>query len=521
MIDSHTHLDRGPAPEAELVQSARDAGVRRILTIGIDEGSRRAALKAAETHDEVFAAIGHHPNNATGYDDAITAELRELAAHPRCLAIGETGLDDYRDYAPRPDQERAFRAHIELARELSKPLVIHTRAAEDDTIATLAEQADGLEVILHCFSMPGRLEECLDRGWWISFAGNVTYPKAEDLAEAAEQRAARPTAGRDRRAVPHAPAGPQAPQPARLRGPHRPVPRRAARHRLRRARGGRRGQRRAAAGLVSELPAQPSLRRMRQFGVRPNRELGQNFLIDSNILDVIGRAAELEPADVVLEVGGGLGVLSEYLAERTAHVHVVELDRRLEPALRDALDPHANATLHLADAVKLDLAALDPEPTKVVANLPYGVAAGVILRTIEQLPRATTWVAMVQKEVGERFAAKPGTPAYGVPSVLAQLACEVKVVRPIARTVFHPVPNVDSVLVRLTRHGPAPEPALRTLVQQGFAHRRKALARSIALGGGDRDRVRAALEAMGRPADARAETLSPDDWRELHGSLTS
>jgi 16S rRNA (adenine1518-N6/adenine1519-N6)-dimethyltransferase len=268
-----------------------------------------------------------------------------------------------------------------------------------------------------------------------------------------------------------------------------------------------------------QFPAQPSLRRLRQFGVRPNRELGQNFLIDSNILDVIGRAAELDAGDVVLEVGGGLGVLSEYLAERVAHVHVVELDRKLEPALRDALDPHPNTTLHLADAVKLDLAALDPEPTKVVANLPYGVAASVILRTIELLPRATTWVAMVQKEVGERLAAKPGTAAYGVPSVLAQLACEVKVLRPISRTVFHPVPNVDSVLVHLTRHGPAPEPELRELVQRGFAHRRKALARSIALGGGDRDRVREALEAMDLPADARAETLAPDQWRRLHGRL--
>jgi len=272
---------------------------------------------------------------------------------------------------------------------------------------------------------------------------------------------------------------------------------------------------------VSELPAQPSLRRLRRFGIRPNRELGQNFLIDSNILAVIGRAAELDATDVVLEVGGGLGVLSEYLAERTAHVHVVELDRKLEPALRDALDPHPNTTLHLADAVKLDFTALQPEPTKIVANPPYGVAAGVILRTIEQLPRATTWVAMVQKEVGERFAAKPGTAAYGVPSVLAQLACDVKVLRPIARTVFHPVPNVDSVLVRLTRHGPAPEPDLRTLVQQGFAHRRKALARSLALAGGDRDRVRAALDAMGQPVDARAEILSPDQWRELHERLNA
>jgi 16S rRNA (adenine1518-N6/adenine1519-N6)-dimethyltransferase len=270
---------------------------------------------------------------------------------------------------------------------------------------------------------------------------------------------------------------------------------------------------------VTGLPAQPSLRRMRQFGVRPSRELGQNFLIDSNLLDVIARAADLQPGDVVLEVGGGLGVLSEHLAERTRHVHVVEIDRRLEPPLRDALDPHPNTTLHLADAVKLDLAQLDPPPDKVVANLPYGVAASVILRTIEQLPGTTTWVAMVQKEVGERLAARPGTPAYGVPSVLAQLACEVKVLRPVARTVFHPVPNVDSVLVGLTRHRPAADPGLRALVQQGFAHRRKALARSVALAGGDRDRVRAALEAMGRPADARAETLSPDDWRRLHEAI--
>ncbi len=273
---------------------------------------------------------------------------------------------------------------------------------------------------------------------------------------------------------------------------------------------------------MSELPAQPSLRRMKAFGVRPNRELGQNFLIDSNLLEVISRAAELGDEDVVLEVGGGLGVLSEHLAERARHVHVVELDRRLEPALRDATDPHPNVTLHMADAVKLDLAALDPAPTKVVANLPYGVAATVILRTLELLPGVTTWVAMVQKEVGERFAAGPGSPAYGIPSVLAQLAADVKVIRPVSRNVFFPVPNVDSVLLRLLRTGVGGnpiDPALRALVQQGFAHRRKALARSVALKGGDRDALRAALEAIGKPADARAESLSPAEWRELHARL--
>jgi TatD DNase family protein len=187
VIDSHTHLDRTPGSEAELVAEAREAGVRRILTVGTDAASCRAAVASAEAHEEVFAAVGRHPNDSTGYDDAVTDDLRELARHPRVLAIGETGLDDYRDYAPRADQERAFSAHIALARETGKPLVIHTRAAEDDTIAMLDREARGLEVILHCFSMPDRLGECLERGWWISFAGNVTYPKAPELAAAAER----------------------------------------------------------------------------------------------------------------------------------------------------------------------------------------------------------------------------------------------------------------------------------------------------------------------------------------------
>ena len=274
---------------------------------------------------------------------------------------------------------------------------------------------------------------------------------------------------------------------------------------------------------MSELPTQPSLRRMRQFGVRPKRDLGQNFLIDSNILDVIARLAELGPEDVCLEIGGGLGVLSEHLAERCAHVHVVELDRSLEPALRDALDAHPNATLHLGDALHLDLAALDPPPTKVVANLPYNIAATAILKTVEELPQVTRWVAMVQKEVGRRFAAAPGSDDYGIPSVLAQLACDVKVLRPVPRSVFHPVPNVDSVLVGLTRTGPAPAPAVRALVQHAFAHRRKALAGSLQRApGGDtdlRDRARAALERMGLPADSRAERLSPAQFMALATEL--
>ena len=185
MIDSHAHLDMIERPTTEVVADAEQAGVHRVLTIGIDGSSCRAALQLAEDFPQVRVAIGRHPNAAAGFDDADRAELAALAAHHDCAAIGETGLDYYREGASKPDQARAFTAQLELARELDKPVVIHTRAAEDDTLDLLAAHADGLRVILHCFSMPDRLDECLARGYWISFAGNVTFPKAPELREAA------------------------------------------------------------------------------------------------------------------------------------------------------------------------------------------------------------------------------------------------------------------------------------------------------------------------------------------------
>jgi 16S rRNA (adenine1518-N6/adenine1519-N6)-dimethyltransferase len=284
---------------------------------------------------------------------------------------------------------------------------------------------------------------------------------------------------------------------------------------------------------VSDAPVQPSLRRIRLFDIRPDRELGQNFLIDSNILGVIDRAAQLAEQDVVLEIGGGLGVLSEYLARRVRHVHVVEVDERLRDALADATDPYRNVSVHWADAMRIDLRGMRPEPTKVVANMPYGIAAGALLRTIEELASVSSWVAMVQREVGERLAAAPGSRAYGTPSVIAQLACEVEVLRSIPRTVFHPVPSVDSVLVGMRRRrGPDParpdgaeapgadaSVALRELVAGAFAHRRKTLAGSLTLsgraGGRSREEIRDALEQIGQPADVRAERLGPDDFRAL------
>ena len=186
MIDSHTHLDFCEPPDSELVAAAAGAGVSRIVTVGTTGASCRAALAAAEDFPQVYAAIGRHPNEATGFDDADLAELQALAAHEKCVAIGETGLDYYRAGAPQADQRRAFEAQLALARQTDKPVVIHTRDAEEDTLDVLRAHAEGIRVILHCFTMATRIEECLaHENWRISFAGNVTYPRASDLRLAA------------------------------------------------------------------------------------------------------------------------------------------------------------------------------------------------------------------------------------------------------------------------------------------------------------------------------------------------
>jgi len=193
VIDSHTHLFLCDGDERDLLERAAEAGVGRILNIGLGEESNPAAIAAAERHEAVFAAVGRHPNDAAGFDDAAAAEIARLAGHGKVRAVGETGLDFYRDTADPDDQRRAFAAQIEIARELDLPLVIHARDAEgttaatDEIFATLEERAVGVTVVLHCFSAPQRVADAAERGWYCSFAGNVTYPRSEALREAAAE----------------------------------------------------------------------------------------------------------------------------------------------------------------------------------------------------------------------------------------------------------------------------------------------------------------------------------------------
>jgi 16S rRNA (adenine1518-N6/adenine1519-N6)-dimethyltransferase len=269
--------------------------------------------------------------------------------------------------------------------------------------------------------------------------------------------------------------------------------------------------------------ADPRLRRVVQGPPRASarqRRLGQNFLADPNLLAAIVRDAGLEASDVVLEMGGGGGALTELLAPQVSVLHVVEMDERLRPELEPLAERLGNVRLTWGDALRLDLAGLDPAPGRMVANLPYSVATPLLLRTIEELPGLRSWLVMVQREIADRLRADPGGREYGAPSVLAQLACSVTLVRKVDPAVFTPRPRVGSALLRLERRGPGAQPGLRELVRGAFAHRRKSLARSLELARPGRlDAVRAALERLGLPADARAQALAPTQFEALWNEL--
>jgi 16S rRNA (adenine1518-N6/adenine1519-N6)-dimethyltransferase len=251
------------------------------------------------------------------------------------------------------------------------------------------------------------------------------------------------------------------------------------------------------------------------------KELGQHFLVDENLLGVIGRLAELSPDDVVLEVGPGSGVLTSYLSDRTNRVHAVELDRSLEPRLREALTGRTNVELHFGDALRIDLTALDPAPTKLVSNLPYNIATPLVVESLDGLPTLDLWCVMVQREVADRFFARPSTKEYGAVSVLVQLAADRTGFHPVSREVFRPRPNVDSALVAFRRRElPPAYPRVKELVAAAFAHRRKRLANSLELAGlADREAAATALETIGRDPRARAEELAPPEFVALAREL--
>ena len=250
--------------------------------------------------------------------------------------------------------------------------------------------------------------------------------------------------------------------------------------------------------------------------------LGQNFLADPNLLAAIVRSAGLAGDEIVLEVGGGEGVLTERLAERAARVQLIELDRKLAPLLEPLAERAGNVEIVWGDAMRVDLGGLDPAPVAMVANLPYSIATPLILRTIAELPSLERWTLMVQREIADRLRASAGTKLYGSPSVVCRLACEVEFLRPVGRSVFNPRPRVDSALIALRRTARGATPGLVRIVRGAFAHRRKTLAGSLELAGvAQRERSRGALRELGLDPASRAEALEPEAFAELGRLLGS
>jgi 16S rRNA (adenine1518-N6/adenine1519-N6)-dimethyltransferase len=262
------------------------------------------------------------------------------------------------------------------------------------------------------------------------------------------------------------------------------------------------------------------------LGIRPDTRLGQHFLVDRNIVDVALRLAALGPDDVAVEVGPGAGVLTSALAARVRAVHAIELDRRLEAPLQHVLAGLGNVRITWADALRVDLEALDPKPTAMVANLPYNVATPLVVESLGRAPSIGTWCVMVQREVADRFFATERTPAYGAVSVLIRLATVRTGFHPVPRTVFVPPPNVESALVAFRRRPGwavlAPTwRQLAAVVHAAFAHRRKTLANSVSLAGlAPRARVEQALAELELPAAVRAEALPPETFPPLARRLT-
>ena len=511
VIDTHAHLDAPTRPRCSPGRRRRESSGswRSRRARGRTRGARaRGAARGRLRLPRHPPARGRRRRAPDVDGLASCSSTREPWPSAR-RASTTTAITRPRD-AQRAFFERSSRWRSTSASRSSSTHVPPTTTPPRARTATPARSSCTASRRRRCSSRPAR------RGWYVSFAGNVTYKNAYELRAAARARTGRSAPRRDRQPLSRAPAGARPSQRAGLRRAHLPCARRSA---GRRAVGPRRADRCERRGGI------------RVVSVRPRKALGQHFLVDDNILRVIERLASLSAADVVLEVGPGLGVLTRFLAARVALVHAVEIDRRLEPQLAGI----ERTELHWGDVLGLDLASLEPPPVKLVANLPYNVATPVVAESLT-LESLVGWCVMVQREVADRFFARPSTKAYGAVSVLVQLAAERTGLHPVSREVFRPRPNVDSALVAFRRVAPAAPndvnasstPRSRTAARRSQTPSPSAAsppARAAVCARGDRPRRgcprRGARACRVRPARRGAAVMATRPRRSTSGSWSA
>lgn len=543
LVDTHAHLTMLSSPPRAVLERARDVGVSDIVCVGDSTESSAAAIDLAELHDgsdglpAVWATVGVHPHHASRYDGQADRRIREMAAHPRVVAVGETGMDLHYEHSPRDEQLQAFMAQARIACDTGLPLVVHAREAEDEVHGVLAgfltgEGGDGPRLgaaVVHCFTGDEEwARRFVEIGCHIGVGGIVTFKKADALrravAEVPDERLLletdcpylSPEPYRDRENEPsHLPLIAEA--LGRAEGPRDAEAARIAAITSRNAR-------RVFGFTGPDTPlTRPSYVRdlLARHGHRLGKSLGQHLLVDRSVLSRILDAAGIRPDDVALEVGPGIGTLTRELSREATRVVAVEADRRLQPILSETLRDSRDVTLLFEDALGVDVEAFGtPEPTVLVANLPYNVAATLVLSLMDRVPSIERGTVMVQREVAERMCASPGNKAYGAYTVKLALRAKAELLFRVGAGAFFPPPRVESAVVRLTREEPrpaAPPVGLVDIVADAaFSQRRKMLRSSLAAGlGSDRSAVEKALSAAGIDPTARAENLTPGEFVRL------
>ena len=541
IFDTHAHYDdkQFDQDREELLASMKDNGIGTIVDVGSNMETSTWIVEAVTRYPMMYGAVGVHPSDTAELKESDIDTLKKYAAMDRILAIGEIGLDYYWDEPERSIQKKWFEAQIELARDVKLPIIIHSRDAAKDTYDIMkALHAEEIGGVVHCFSYSKEMaRQFLDMGFYIGIGGVVTFKNAKTLKEVAAYTPL------DRIVL-------------ETDCPYlSPEPNRGKRNSslnlnyVAEALSQIKGINKEELIAVTEENARQLYRMKEVYRVKLGnpkntieviqkydfdfqKKFGQNFLIDERVLEKIISAAEVNKDDFVLEIGPGIGTMTQYLAENAREVMAVEIDKNLIPILSDTLSAYDNVSILNADILKVDIAKIVEEknggkPVKVVANLPYYITTPIIMGLFESHVPIDSITVMVQKEVADRMQSGPGTKDYGALSLAVQYYAEPYVVANVPPNCFMPRPKVGSAVIRLTKYKDAPikvtnEKLLFQLIRASFNQRRKTLQNGIKNFGGlnfSKEQVAQALEEMELPASVRGEALTLEQFAQLSNIL--
>ena len=504
IFDTHAHYDDDAFDEDRdtLLGEIFSSGICCITDVGASVKSSKSAVALSKKWPQIYAAVGVHPDSTADMTEEDIETLRSLAQEKKVVAIGEIGLDYYWDNSPREVQKKWFERQLALAREVDLPVIIHSREAAKDTMDIMREAAKaGNTGVIHCYSYAAPMaKEYISMGFFIGIGGVLTFKNARVIKEVASE-------------IPLSSIVLETDSPYLAPVPYR-------------------GKRNNSMYLKEVVNPKNTIEVLQKYQFHFAKKFGQNFLIDTHVLDKIVRAAEITPEDYVLEIGPGIGTLTQYLCESAKHVFAVEIDDNLIPILQDTLSAYDNVTVIHNDVLKLDINKLVEEKCegkriKVVANLPYYITTPILMGLFESHVPMESVTVMVQKEVAQRMQALPGGKDYGALSLAVQFYAEPYIVANVPPNCFMPRPNVGSAVIRLTSHkkpvAVKNEKLMFDIIRASFNQRRKTLVNGLYNVGGlnkSKEELAAVLESIGLAANVRGETLTLEQFAALSDALS-